>query len=55
MNQFLDGCLSQRIDQIKITLLEINGDYAKADHKRNILWEKFEPIVYPEPDIMLYD
>ena len=55
MNQFIDGCLSQRIDQITKTLLETNGDYARADHQRNILWEKIEPIVSRDTDIMLYD
>ena len=53
MNLFLDGYLSQRIDQISKTLLETNGEYARADHKRKVLWENVHPIMSGNTDIAI--
>jgi len=51
MNQFLDGCISQRIDQISQNLLQTNGEYARADHKRKNLYRNMHDIMSGDTDL----
>jgi len=49
--QFLNGCLSQRIDQISQSLLKTNGEYAQADHKRKILYQNVHCLISGDTDL----